>query len=185
MGGPPEPWASFLRALDGLLDQTVGLHCIGGFAVTMQYGVSRATADVDVLAASVPHQQLETIQRLAGKGSDLHKQFEVYVQPVAVAPYPDDYQTRLLQMWPKFRLTRLRLFALEAHDLALTKLDRNSDVDRQDIASLAREGLINVETLRRRYEKELRPNFVGRVERLDLTFQLWTEMIQEISKGSD
>jgi Nucleotidyltransferase of unknown function (DUF6036) len=167
-----------------LLDRTVDLHCIGGFAVTMQYGVSRATADVDVLAASVPPQELETIQRLAGKGSNLHKQFKVYVQPVAVAPYPENYPSRLVRMWPNFILTHLRLFALEAHDLALTKIDRNSDVDRQDIADLAKKGLIKGGTLRKRYEEELRPNFVGRVEKLDLTLELWADVILEVSQGS-
>src|ERR1700730_2318645 len=96
---PPEPWASLFRALDGLLGQTLELHCIGGFAVTMQYGVSRATADVDVLAASTAPQQLEAVQRLAGKGTALHRQFKVYIQPVAVAPYPESYRSRLIRMW--------------------------------------------------------------------------------------
>ena len=171
------------RALDGLLGQTLELHCIGGFAVTMQYGVSRATADVDVLAASTAPQQLEAVQRLAGKGTALHRQFKVYIQPVAVAPYPESYRSRLIRMWPRFDLTHLRLFVLEAHDLALTKLDRNSDVDRQDIADLAKAGAINSETLRKRYQEELRPNFVGRVEKLDLTLAIWTEIILEVTRG--
>jgi hypothetical protein len=151
----------------------------------MQYGVSRATADVDVLAASTPPQQLEAVQRLAGKGTALHQQFKVYVQPVAVAPYPENYRSRLIRMWPTFGLTHLRLFVLEAHDLALTKIDRNSDVDRQDIADLARVGAINSETLRKRYEEELRPNFVGRVETIDLTLDIWTEIILEVSRASE
>jgi hypothetical protein len=149
----------------------------------MQYGVSRATADVDVLVASAPPQQLETVQKLAGRGSDLHQRFKVYVQPVAVAPYPEDYQSRLIRMWPRFGLAHLGLLVLEAYDLALTKIDRNSDVDRQDIADLAQTGAINSETLRKRYEEELRPNFVGKVERLDLTLDVWTEIIREVSRA--
>lgn len=147
----------------------------------MQYGVSRATSDIDVLAASTPPQQLEEVQRLAGTGTALHQRFKVYVQPVAVAPYPEDYESRLIRMWPKFSVTHLHLFVLEAHDLALTKIDRNSDVDRQDIADLARKGAINTETLRKRYEEEVRPNFVGRVEKLDLTLEMWTDIIAEAS----
>ena len=150
----------------------------------MQYGVSRATSDIDVLAASTPPQQLKEVQRLAGKGTALHQRFKVYVQPVAVAPYSENYESRLIRMWPKFSLTRLNLFVLEAHDLALTKLDRNSDVDRQDIADLATNGVINGETLRRRYEEEVRPNFVGRVEKLVLTLELWMEIIAGASQGS-
>jgi hypothetical protein len=79
-------------------------------------------------------------------------------------------------MWPEFVLANLRLLALEAHDLALTKLERNSDVDRQDVLALAGAGWIDAKTLRRRYEKEYRPNVVANVERHDLTLKLWIEM---------
>lgn len=49
---PPNPWAAFLEALDGSLHEVVEVHCVGGFAVTMQFGLSRATSDIDVLTAS-------------------------------------------------------------------------------------------------------------------------------------
>jgi hypothetical protein len=39
--GPREPWVSFLKALDGRLDGAVELHCIGGFVITMHFGLSR------------------------------------------------------------------------------------------------------------------------------------------------
>ena len=55
---PPEPWKSFLIALDGLLTEPVELHCIGGFVVTMQYGLSRGTADIDILPAVLPSSSL-------------------------------------------------------------------------------------------------------------------------------
>src|ERR1700739_878030 len=45
----PEPWRSFLNELDRIATTTVRLDCIGGFVVTMLYGLSRPTADVDVL----------------------------------------------------------------------------------------------------------------------------------------
>jgi hypothetical protein len=45
----PEPWFSFLKELDELATTTVSLHCIGGFVVTMLYGLSRTTGDLDVL----------------------------------------------------------------------------------------------------------------------------------------
>jgi hypothetical protein len=34
---------SFLKELDELATTTVSLHCIGGFVVTMLYGLSRTT----------------------------------------------------------------------------------------------------------------------------------------------
>ena len=45
-------------------------------------------------------------------------------------------------------------------------------------------GAINSDTLRKRYLDELRPNFVGRVERIDTTLEIWVEMIDEIAKDS-
>ena len=45
----PEPWGSFLNELDRIATSTVRLDCIGGFVVTMLYGLSRPTADADVL----------------------------------------------------------------------------------------------------------------------------------------
>jgi len=73
---------------------------------------------------------------------------------------------------------RLRLYAFEAHDLALSKLTRNSERDRDDVKYLAETGYVDLEVLQQRYEKELRPYLVN-VERHDLTMRLWAEMIQE------
>jgi hypothetical protein len=45
----PDPWLSFLKELDQIAASTVRLDCIGGFVITMLYGLNRPTADVDVL----------------------------------------------------------------------------------------------------------------------------------------
>ena len=45
----PDPWRSFLKELDRIATSTVRLDCLGGFVVTMHYGLNRPTADVDVL----------------------------------------------------------------------------------------------------------------------------------------
>jgi len=173
--GPPEPWASFIRALDEAIDVDVQLHCLGGFVVTLQFGLSRATSDIDVLAA-VPNHKLCELQLIAGEGSDLHHRYGVYLQPVTVAQYPEDYESRLIPMWPEFGLQRLRLYALEAHDLVLTKLERNVDVDRQDVQDLAAAGHLNQTTLRERYLAEFRPNLPTGAEKEDLTLELWIDM---------
>jgi hypothetical protein len=170
----PAPWSGFLDAIDARLTVPTDIHCIGGFVMTLQYGLSRATADVDVMEAA-PTTALTELQRIAGRGSELEGRFRVYLQVVRVAMYPENYASRLVPMWPE-RFRRLRLFALEAHDLALTKLDRNSDVDRQDVQQLAAAGLINAATLRKRYEEEYRPNLASGEKKLDLTMRLWTEM---------
>jgi hypothetical protein len=45
----PEPWLSFLRELDSAVSQEIRQDCIGGFVVTVVYGFSRPTGDLDVL----------------------------------------------------------------------------------------------------------------------------------------
>ena len=69
---------------------------------------------------------------------------------------------------------RLRLFALEVHDLVLAKLVRNSPVDLEDAKFLAKTGRLNETVLKQRYEKELRP-YLANEKRHDLTLKLWLE----------
>ncbi len=69
----------------------------------------------------------------------------------------------------------IRLFALDPYDLALSKLDRNSEIDRADVKYLIKNVLLDRQTLQQRYESELRPGFNGNVERADTTMRLWLE----------
>lgn len=62
--------------------------------------------------------------------------------------YPDAYEDRLTELYPG-RLRHIRLLAAEAHDLALMKLGRNNERDREDVKFLARQGFIAPEDLNR------------------------------------
>jgi hypothetical protein len=140
--------------------------------VTQLYGVARTTSDVDFLAV-VPNVMSE-LTKIGGKGSDLHRKHKVYLDAVTVATPPENYEDRLVPMflggW-----RRLQLFALEAHDLALSKLERNGERDRDDVHALARAGYLTPEVLKERYYTELRPNLLAHEIRHDLTLQLWLE----------
>ena len=72
----------------------------------------------------------------------------------------------------------LRLMALDPYDLALTKLERNIERDRNDVRYLARTIPFELDLLRERYESEMRP-YLGNPKREDLTLQLWIEAIEE------
>ena len=72
----------------------------------------------------------------------------------------------------------LRLFALDPYDLALSKLERNTQRDRDDVKHLARSVPLDLNVLRERYQKELRSN-LGNPEREDLTLKLWIAAIEE------
>ena len=103
----------------------------------------------------------------------------MYVDVVTVATVPEDYESRLIELLPNESLKHLRLKGFERHDLALAKLERNSDRDREDVKRLAAGPGLDPATLKARYEKELRFQ-LGRLESGDLTLKLWIEMIQEV-----
>ncbi|HEY2934418.1 MAG TPA: DUF6036 family nucleotidyltransferase [Acidobacteriota bacterium] len=96
---------------------------------------------------------------------------------MAVATAPENYASRLIELIAGV-FQRIRLLALDPYDLALTKLERNSQRDRDDIKHLARAVPLDITMLRERYEAELRP-YLGNPEKHDLTLHLWIEMIEE------
>jgi len=168
----PAPWEGFLAELDEKLEFPVELHCLGGFVLLVLYERPIQTADLDTLAV-IPNSASSLLEELAGRGSPLHEKHRVYLQIVTVAEVPEDYEVRLIDLFPG-RHGNLRLRALEAHDLALSKLVRNHPIDERDFAFLVEKGVINRKTLEERYRSELRPNLAN-PERCDVTLRLWVE----------
>ena len=58
----------------------------------------------------------------------------------------------------------LTLLAMDATDLALSKLGRNAERDREDFSALARAGFIDLEAFKARYHEELRPYLLSQHE---------------------
>ena len=172
----PEPWLSFLKELDQIATSTVRLDCIGGFVITMLYGLNRPTADVDVLEIA-PQSAADAFAQVAMLGGALYKKYGVYLDRVTVAQPPYEYESRLEEMFPG-TFQHLHLMALDPYDLALTKLERNIERDRNDVRYLARTVPFDLELLRERYAKEERP-YLGNPTREDLTLQLWIDAIEE------
>ena len=81
----PEPWRSFLDELDRIAISTVRLDCIGGFVVTMLYGLSRPTADVDVLEIA-PRAVADAFSQVAMLGGPLFQKYGVYLDRVDPKP---------------------------------------------------------------------------------------------------
>ena len=63
---PPDPWHSFLAEVDSKLDDMVHLACIGGFVLTVHYGLDRQTSDIDFLAVGMPRALIALLEKLAG-----------------------------------------------------------------------------------------------------------------------
>jgi hypothetical protein len=168
----PSPWAEFLEELDELLPEQVQLHCIGGFVVSLFYGLPRPTGDIDYYSV-FPIRCEDSLQAAAGPGSALHKKYRLYLQHVGVNSLPENYEDRLVEMFPG-RFKKLRLYAPDPYDLILSKLERNVSRDRDDVEYLVRTLRLDPERLRDRYTKELRPHLVNEAKH-DLTLDLWIE----------
>jgi hypothetical protein len=79
----------------------------------------------DVLVVLPPAAQADLVAR-AGRGSPLHEKHGVYLDVVTVATFPEDYETRLTEMFPG-TCDHIRFFALDPYDLALAKLELHID----------------------------------------------------------
>jgi len=82
-------------------------------------------------------------------------------------------------------LDRLDRSVLEVHlltplDLAVSKIARLSDQDRDDIAALARHGLITAAALRKRAEQSM-AGYVGDLERLRNSVEIAARIVQDAS----
>ena len=165
-----EPWLSFLRDVDRTLQETVEVHCLGGFVLSVLWGLPRPTGDVDFIEAR-PRPAGEDLLRIAGDSTALATKHRLHFQHVTVAEYPEGYEGRLIDITPGgFR--RLRLKALEVHDLVLAKLSRNSPRDRADVEFLARQGALDRRLVEERFDVELRPYLLNEA-REALTLELW------------
>jgi hypothetical protein len=173
----PEPWRSLLADIDAQRSQAIEMHCIGGFAVTLHYGLMRPTGDIDVWRV-IPSEAAPWLTRIAGQGSDLHRRHRVYVQVSAVATVPEDYESRLVEVFAG-EFEKLRILLLDPYDLALSKLERNAEIDVEDVKHLGLGLNLDLDVLAERYRKELRPFLTGPATKHDLTLDLWTEAIKE------
>ena len=57
-----EPWLSFLRDVDGALRQPLEVHCLGGFVLSVLWGLPRPTGDIDFIEVR-PNTSGDELQR--------------------------------------------------------------------------------------------------------------------------
>jgi hypothetical protein len=169
----PKPWSDFLNDLDFVLNEPFQLHCIGGFAAVVGYGLPRSTNDLDYRAL-VPYNRILEFERLAGAESALARKHKVHVQCPGVESMPENYEDRVTEVF-RGRFKNLRLYIPDPYDLALSKLCRNIERDREDVAYLARTCALDPRIFRERYTHELRPILIGDVRQHDQTLEFWIE----------
>lgn len=171
----PSPWPQFLKEIDQALTAPVELHCLGGFVLTLLYGIRRSTDDLDYISV-VPRDASSEIEELAGRQSRLRKKYKLFLQNVGVADFPENYEERLTQ--PDFGFSKLSLKIFEPYDLALSKLVRNSPKDREDVKLLAGRLKLSYKVLVERFELEMKP-WLPNLERHLLTLKLWQEYFDD------
>ena len=111
-------------------------------------------------ASAKDRSAFDLVAEIAGEGSLLQKKHHVYIDHVRVTNHPDGYERRLARAFPVW--SKVRLWALEPHDLALTKLERSAERDIRDVMYMAQAGLIDRDTLIARFEAEIEPYITGR-----------------------
>ena len=166
----PKHWDDFLKAVDKTLEETVCLHCIGGFVIETVYGIPRKTGDLDYLSVD-PTDAAGTLEEIAGQQSELASNHNLYLQYVNVAEYPINYEDRLTQL--DLELEKLQLFVLDPYDLILSKLTRNLERDRDDVKALAVVQQLSFGVLKKRYQEEM--DWLPNPHIHNLTLKLWKD----------
>lgn len=169
----PSPWKEFLSEIDVLLKESLALHCIGGFVACHFYDLPRTTGDIDYYTAIPANFNLIEV---AGEGSALAEKYKIRLHYVGVTNLPEDYATRLTEMFPG-TLTNLRLYAPDPYDFLLSKLERNQGKDRDDADYIFKKHKLSSQILRKRYETELRP-YLANERKHDTTLELWIEIFE-------
>jgi hypothetical protein len=132
---------AFLNAVDAALvaeaaGHTLNVYHIGRSALVWEYDYQATTADIDILQPKGAEKLIDLALELFGRGTDRARQFGLYLDEVkeALPPVPGGYEHRAKQVEGPW--TVLRVFHLDPHDLAATKLRRFAPKDRADIRLL-------------------------------------------------
>jgi hypothetical protein len=96
----PEPCVSFLRELDSAVNEDIRLDCMGGFVISMVYGFSRPTGNLDVFEIA-PREAGRPMLELGMQGGPPHKKYKIYLDHVGVAMCRTTTQSGSLKSFPK------------------------------------------------------------------------------------
>jgi hypothetical protein len=139
----------FFQELDAAMvpvanGQRLDLYHLGRSALVMRFQATFSTKDIDVVQLRTP---LEAkAHELFGQGSAKAKELGLYLDLVheGLPPLPAWYQSRSKEVPGNWQV--IRLWELEDHDLAATKLRVFRPQDRQDLRFLCDLGYLIQET---------------------------------------
>jgi len=180
-GPVPDPWRGFLAEIDSALASPTELVLMGGFVISLLYGLDRETQDLDYCSLT----QAPTKPRFSPS-------------PASAVPFAassiciwNECQSRRFQTDLKTvsgassqKPSTTSAFSPSIHTTLLSpNWSATPSKDQQDVIYLARVAPFGLDLLRQRYQVEMRRQ-LGRPDREDFTFQTWIEMIQEDRENS-
>jgi hypothetical protein len=123
------------------------MFLLGRAALVLCYQFPLSTKDIDIVWMRDSELERKALE-LLGKESTLAKSLGLYLDPVpqALPPLPHWFRNRCHLLPGHWKV--LKLWMLEAHDLATTKLKSFRPQDREDLQILCDRGLLNAAKLR-------------------------------------
>jgi hypothetical protein len=165
----------FLKSLDNALSEIASegerldLYLLGRSALALYHHLDIApggTRDIDVVQVHYPPPILfQTALGLFGQGTVKAKELGLYLEavPSALPPVPCWFDKRSREVCGDWKV--IRLWQLEVHDLAATKLKCFRRQDREDLRFLCDEGLLDADELTASLESAFRcPRMATRIE---------------------
>lgn len=159
---------TFLTAIDANLRQKVRITVIGGGAIALAHGVDRNTTDIDTLDNQTD--ALRSAIRKARSDTGL----DIPLAPARVSDVPWHSDQRMIRVLKE--LEKLEVWALEAHDVALSKTVRGHENDFAAIKKLHEKVALDQATLVERWLTEM-THVIGKRQRIDQNFELLIERL--------
>jgi hypothetical protein len=138
------------------------MFLLGRAALVEYYQFPLSTKDLDIVSLHNSELESKAIE-LFGKGTNLARTLGLYLDPVpqALPPLPTWFRQRSSLLPGKWKV--LRVWMLEVHDLAATKLKSFRPQDREDLQMLCDRGLLDAAKL----HESLQKAFVFKSPKLD------------------
>lgn len=163
-----EEIGAFLHAVDRHLTKRVRVELIGGGAAALAHGARSTTSDLDTLNA-ITDELREAVARATDDTG-----YRIPVSHATVADVPYNYEDRLERQLPE--LQHLEVWALEKHDLVLSKTLRCYEHDLQQILEIHATVALSYDILIDRFESEM-TSALGDPARIRSNFLIMIETV--------
>ena len=133
-------------------EEPITLQIIGSAALMLQCDYDRGTKDMDVLEAQGGSPAIkEKLLAMAGKETDICKQFRIYIDVVtrAILFLP---QRPIFHPLASLPLKNFKIEVLDINDVVLSKLKRYHSDDKNDIRAMAEKNMLDHKRLVTRFK---------------------------------